>query len=150
MADDLAKRFHEGERVIQDLAARVDRRPATVRRLLREAGITNDASVCLYDSDDDVAHCLAAHVAQGRTISELMRRTGLGERTIRRLLGGLDDADKRPNPAQVAKMVTEYRAGLGIRALSMKTGYTYYAIRTALLDADVSLRNPGGNWRDRS
>ncbi|MBP2474428.1 hypothetical protein JOF53_003300 [Crossiella equi] len=151
LAAELARRYAAGTTSIPELAARVGRGPALVRRLLIEAGVRTDDESCIRTGNAELAAELVARHQRGETVAQLSWTTGIDRRVVRRYLSaaGVPKPPRALPPGDTDAVVAGYRAGASIRELADRFGSSYTAVRTLLVQAGVGLRSRTPVVRDR-
>jgi lambda repressor-like predicted transcriptional regulator len=144
VAAELARHFRSGKS-IHALAEAVNRGPATVRRLLEEAGVRDDQAL-IGLSARETTLALAARRELGASLAQLANETGLDRRAVRRYLvdAGVELPRRGASPSMGPDALVErYQAGASLRTLAGLAGCSYRTVRNILLDAGVTLRQQG-------
>lgn len=143
IAREFPERFRGDPVPIQDLAAKVVRRPSLVRRLLEEAGVRTEDESCLGMPMGEIAAAVATRYQSGVSIDRMSRDTGIDRRRINDLVQQRKAPLRTRNPLpadQVPWVVKQYQRGATLRALADVTGSSRSTIRRKLIDAGITLR----------
>ena len=148
VAQRLAHRFDTERPTVTALAAGIERKPSTVRRLLAEGGVQS-RWLLVGLSDQEVTAELARRFEGGEPVQELRRVTGIDERVIReRLRHAGAELESRRCRADLAvpvhELVARYEADETLRELADQSGVSFGMVRRVLLDEGVQLRSRGG------